>query len=75
MDYRAATFSIVNPKIHSTYHILAIFITFVGMASLRTFCHSISHLLFLFAVIGLEEAISWPVMGAMAAKEGKEFGQ
>ncbi|MCF8114457.1 MAG: MFS transporter [Desulfotignum sp.] len=32
-------------------------------------------LLLLFAVIGLGEAISWPAMGALAAKEGKKFGQ
>jgi MFS family permease len=32
-------------------------------------------LLLLFAVIGLGEAISWPAMGALAATEGKKFGQ
>jgi MFS family permease len=32
-------------------------------------------LLLLFAVIGLGEAISWPAMGALAAEEGKRFGQ
>ncbi|MGM0395365.1 MAG: MFS transporter, partial [Thermodesulfobacteriota bacterium] len=32
-------------------------------------------LLLLFAVIGLGEAISWPAMGALAAEEGKKFGQ
>ena len=32
-------------------------------------------LLMLFAVIGLGEAVSWPAMGALAAKEGKQFGQ
>jgi MFS family permease len=32
-------------------------------------------LLLLFAVIGLGEAVSWPAMGALAAREGKRFGQ
>jgi MFS family permease len=32
-------------------------------------------LLLLFAVIGLGEAVSWPAMGALAATEGKQFGQ
>jgi len=32
-------------------------------------------LLLLFAVIGLGEAVSWPAMGALAAREGKQFGQ
>ena len=39
------------------------------------FAPSFFGLLFLFAVIGLGEAVSWPAMGALAAKEGKKFGQ
>jgi MFS family permease len=39
------------------------------------FSPSFFGLLFLFAVIGLGEAVSWPAMGALAAKEGKKFGQ
>jgi MFS transporter, DHA1 family, multidrug resistance protein len=32
-------------------------------------------LLLLFALIGLGEAISWPAMGALAAEEGRVYGQ
>ncbi len=32
-------------------------------------------LLMLFAVIGLGEAVSWPALGALAAKEGATYGQ
>ncbi len=39
------------------------------------FAKGVIPLLLLFAVIGLGEAISWPAMGALAATEGKHFGQ
>ncbi|MDT8377696.1 MAG: MFS transporter [Desulfotignum sp.] len=39
------------------------------------FAKGVVSLLLLFAVIGLGEAISWPAMGALAATEGKQFGQ
>jgi MFS family permease len=32
-------------------------------------------LLALFSIIGLGEAVSWPAMGALAAKEGNKYGQ
>ncbi len=38
------------------------------------FVHGFVPLLLLFAVIGLGEAVSWPAMGALAAKEGKKYG-
>lgn len=39
------------------------------------FAVSFVPLLFLFALIGLGEAVSWPAMGAMAAEEGHKYGQ
>jgi MFS family permease len=39
------------------------------------FAGSLTALLLLFALIGLGEAVSWPAMGALAAKEGRLYGQ
>lgn len=39
------------------------------------FAVSFVPLLLLFGVIGLGEAVSWPVMGALAAEEGQKYGQ
>jgi len=39
------------------------------------FAVSLVPLLLLFGLIGLGEAVSWPAMGALAAKEGQKYGQ
>ncbi len=39
------------------------------------FAVSFVPLLLLFGLIGLGEAVSWPVMGALAAEEGQKYGQ
>lgn len=45
----------------------------IGLAA-APFAGSFTMLLLLFAVIGLGEAISWPALGALAAKEGHTYG-
>lgn len=45
----------------------------IGLAA-APFAGSFTTLLLLFAVIGLGEAISWPALGALAAKEGHTYG-
>ena len=39
------------------------------------FAVSLVPLLLLFGLIGLGEAVSWPALGALAAKEGQKYGQ
>ncbi len=46
----------------------------IGMLAVP-FADSFISLLLLFALIGLGEAVSWPALGALAAKEGTIYGQ
>lgn len=39
------------------------------------FAGSFTHLIFLFVILGLGEAVIWPVLGALAAQDGRYYGQ